>query len=68
MDNIVIKVQGMHCASCATSVQHRLLGVEGIEKAEINLEEHEVKIEFESKIINEDSIRKLDLGHYRIMD
>ncbi len=43
-----IKVTGMTCATCATTVEKSLLNLEGVSKAEVNLAKETASVEYDS--------------------
>lgn len=51
----IIKVEGMSCGHCESSVKERLLEIDGIEEVEVNLETKEVEIK--GKKIEDDVIK-----------
>jgi Cu+-exporting ATPase len=57
-----IKIIGMHCASCAKTVEKALLKTKGIEKVNVNLATEKAYVEYDNTITNlmkiEDVIRK----------
>ena len=53
MEKIIIKVQGMHCASCATILTKALSKVEGVKNVNVNYSTEKAAIEYDIKIANE---------------
>ncbi|MBU2632462.1 cation transporter [Patescibacteria group bacterium] len=52
------KILGMHCASCAMSIDGKLEDTEGVKSALTNYAKSEVEIEYDSSKINEEKIIK----------
>lgn len=52
----VIKVEGMVCGHCKVNVEKAVLKVEGVKKAEVNLEQKQVSIEVEDNL-NLDTVK-----------
>lgn len=42
-----LKVSGMHCATCAVTIEKALIGVEGVEEANVNFAGNKVTVEFD---------------------
>lgn len=53
------QVKGMHCPSCVFALKNSLLELDGVEKAEVDLEEGVADVTFDEKKINVDSFRKV---------
>ncbi len=49
-------IKGMHCASCAVSIEKTLKKVEGVEFAEVNYGTETVKIAFDEAVVSVDRI------------
>lgn len=56
MKKVLIKVDGMTCAGCASGLEKTLNSKEGIIKADVNLVMCDVSIEYDERIINLDNI------------
>ncbi|MCX7589444.1 MAG: heavy metal translocating P-type ATPase [Patescibacteria group bacterium] len=54
-----LKIKGMHCASCAVNIENKLKNQKGINKINVNLISEKAYIEFDSKSINLDLIKKI---------
>lgn len=59
MKNIELKIEGMHCNGCSTRLQKILNKTEGIESAEVNLEEKNAKIQYNEERITIDNIKEV---------
>ncbi|MDY1591387.1 MAG: heavy metal translocating P-type ATPase [Methanofastidiosum sp.] len=46
-----IKVTGMTCATCATTIEKSLLNLEGVSRAEVNLARETASVEYDPKIL-----------------
>ncbi|MBT4935644.1 copper-translocating P-type ATPase [Candidatus Woesearchaeota archaeon] len=62
MKKTIIKVSGMHCASCVTVLTKALTKTEGVKSANINFSTEKASIEYDPKILDErklvDTIKK----------
>ena len=47
MQTVTLNIDGMTCGGCVKSVTRLLEGVEGVEKAEVSLENKNAVVEFE---------------------
>lgn len=50
------KIEGMHCSSCALTIDMDLEDLEGIKKARTSYAKSELEIEFEQDKINDEQI------------
>ncbi|AMK16378.1 heavy metal translocating P-type ATPase [Methanobrevibacter olleyae] len=57
-DEVVIKIDGMHCASCVNNVEKFLPRVEGVVEANANLSNQKVTIKYYRDILNLKEIQK----------
>lgn len=46
------KVEGMHCASCAASVESMLGAQQGIENAQVNFADESVLVEYDDQVVS----------------
>jgi Cu+-exporting ATPase len=53
-----LKVEGMHCAACVGRVEQALRKLPGVGDARVNLSTHEARVDFDSKKLSIDTIRK----------
>lgn len=59
MSNIikkVLKVEGMHCASCALNIDFDLEDVEGVKKAHTSYAKQNLEVEYDESKVNIDKI------------
>jgi copper chaperone CopZ len=54
-----IKVEGMHCKMCATSITKALKATAGVEKAEVSFETGEAVIQYDDQKITEAKLREV---------
>src|SRR5437899_3739210 len=54
----VLKIGGMHCAGCVSSIQKSVSDVPGVNKVEVNLATEKATLEFDQTIVKLDSIEK----------
>jgi len=60
-------VQGMHCASCALTIEHALKKVPGVKKAAVNLISAEVSIEYEDNVSPKDLSEAVAKTGYKLI-
>ena len=53
----IIKIKGMHCASCATLIERKLKKVQGVENANVNYATEKASVEFEEGL-NENLLKE----------
>lgn len=64
-----LKVQGMHCASCALVIQKILKKEVGVENVEVNYANEKAKIVFDSKKISLDELNsKIETFGYKLVE
>jgi len=61
-----IKVTGMHCASCATGIETFLRSQEGIENAQVDFEENQLKIEYTGEAELDEAWKKIEDRGYAV--
>ena len=47
MKEINLKIEGMHCAGCSTRLEKVINNLEGVEKAQVSLEEKKATIQYD---------------------
>jgi len=52
MTQEIIQVVGMSCQHCKDSVESALANLNGVQSAEVNLEENNVRVEFDDSKVN----------------
>lgn len=57
-DQITIPIQGMSCASCVNKIQNKLLHIDGVFKANVNLATSSAFIEYDNSKINPAGLKK----------
>ena len=58
MENIVLKIKGMHCTSCSTRLEKVLNNQDGIEEAHVSLESANAEIKYNEEQISIDEIKE----------
>lgn len=58
MKKITVNVKGMHCASCATIIERRLMKSDGVKSAGVNLATNKATIEFDESLTGIEKLRK----------
>ena len=57
MENIELKIEGMHCTGCSARLQKVLSNLDGVSRAEVSFEKGMANIEFNKEIITLDEIK-----------
>ncbi len=57
MENIELKIEGMHCTGCSARLQKVLSNLDGVSNAEVSFEKGMANIEFNKEIITLDEIK-----------
>ncbi|SDD66034.1 heavy metal translocating P-type ATPase [Sporomusa acidovorans] len=70
VENMLLKVEGMTCAACASRVEHGLSKLKGVEKAAVNLATEKASVTYDPKQISlSEVVKKIeDLGYQVIKD
>jgi len=65
MEKVVLKIEGMTCASCVAVIEHGLKKEKGVSSANVNFATEKAYVEFDSAQTNLDKVRKTveDLGY-----
>ena len=53
-----LKIEGMHCTGCSTSLEKVLNNLEGVETAKVSLEEKKATIKYDETKINIENIKE----------
>ena len=53
-----LKIEGMHCAGCSTRLEKVLNNLEGVEKAQVSLQEKKETIKYDENKISLESIKE----------
>ncbi len=63
--NIILKIQGMHCVSCATDIEKTLKKKEGVSSINVNFASEKAYLELNPQKISLDRVKKIiqDLGY-----
>ncbi len=56
MTKIKLKILGMHCASCVSSIENNIGSLKGIDEINVNLATEKALIDYDQEIINIDNI------------
>lgn len=57
MENVELRVEGMHCTGCSTRLQKVLSNLDGVSSAEVSFEKGTAYVEFNGEIITLDEIK-----------
>ncbi len=65
MENKIIKVEGMTCEHCQTTVEKGIKELQGVSSASANFQKGEARISFDPALVQEDAIKDkiLALGY-----
>ncbi len=65
MEKYILKIQGMHCASCSSIIENRFKKEKGISKINVNYASEKMNIEFNEEEINLSRIKEIvsELGY-----
>ena len=58
MNELKLKIEGMHCTGCLLRLERVLNNLEGVKSATVNFEEKQATIIFDINTINEKKIKK----------
>ena len=53
-----LKIEGMHCAGCSTRLEKVLNNLEGVEQAQVSLQEKKATIKYDENKISLESIKE----------
>lgn len=53
---IILKIQGMHCTSCAMNIDGLLEDIDGVSEASANFARQEVKVVYNSEKVSEKTL------------
>ena len=56
MENIILKINGMHCTGCSQRLEKALKNTDGIEDASVDFETRKAKISYNSNQISLEEI------------
>ncbi|MBP9719057.1 MAG: heavy-metal-associated domain-containing protein [Candidatus Levybacteria bacterium] len=59
MKKLVLKIKGMHCGSCAMSIDGDLEDTEGVKASNTSYAKQETEVEFDEKKIDEEKIKDI---------
>ena len=65
-NHIIVPIKGMHCATCALTIEKKLKKVDGIELASVNFASEKAHIEYDGeKLSEEDVIKQINKTGYK---
>jgi Cu+-exporting ATPase len=70
MKKITLQIKGMHCASCARTIEKVLKSQKGVFEVAVNFASEEMQISYDEKLIDLEKIAKIvsDLGYELIIE
>lgn len=65
MEELKVKISGMHCASCVAKIEKALSKADGVGYSSVNLANEEAYVKFDPKITDKNKVSKIikDLGY-----
>ncbi len=68
MENIVLKIKGMHCVSCANSINKALNDLAGV-NASASFEKNNVSVKYDENLVSLDKIKEtINTTGYKVID
>ena len=64
----IIKIKGMHCASCATLIEKKLRKVPGVINANVNFATEKASVEVEKNVDNSDLHKAVKSAGYDVIE
>jgi len=62
-----LRIEGMHCASCVSSVENALNGIEGVSEATVNLATETAQVKYDASVVTfDDFVRAVDSVGYQV--
>ncbi|MBT6691554.1 copper-translocating P-type ATPase [Candidatus Parcubacteria bacterium] len=70
MEDVNLKISGMHCASCALSIEKTIKKKPGIKSASVNYANNQAKVEFDANKVSQEDIEEAikKAGDYKVID
>lgn len=69
MESVTLKVEGMHCTGCASTIQTLLQRNEGVKKASASFEAGEARVLYDPAAVSEDHLASVvDRAGFRVTD
>jgi len=62
LQKVVLRVSGMHCASCSVSIEKGLREMSGIIEAQINYASEQAAVEYDDQVVNQAAIIEKIVG------
>ena len=64
-----LQISGMHCASCANTIEKNLEKLSGIENASVNFASEKATVEYDAKAVSESKIKEtIEKTGYKVID
>ncbi len=58
MNEITLNISGMSCSHCQNAVKNALMGVSGVEKAEVSLEKNNAEITYDATKVTVEMLKE----------
>ncbi|HEY0322767.1 MAG TPA: heavy-metal-associated domain-containing protein [Pyrinomonadaceae bacterium] len=66
---VSLRVEGMHCGGCATSIEKKLKATPGVEEVRVSFEKKEAWIKFDDQKVTEAQLREVITSTgYKVVD
>ncbi|PIR66939.1 MAG: copper-translocating P-type ATPase [Parcubacteria group bacterium CG10_big_fil_rev_8_21_14_0_10_36_14] len=62
----ILKIEGMHCVSCAKIIEKNVKKISGIKKADVNFADEKMRVEYEGKDIEKEVISAVKKAGYKV--
>lgn len=64
-EELVLRIEGMHCAMCVSRMQKAFLNAKGVEQAQVSLEDGNAKLVYDAGKITPEQLRQIvtDTGY-----
>ena len=65
MKKDIYKIKGMGCQMCANKIQNKISKMEGVSKAQVFLDKHQLNVEYQEDVVSKDDFISAvdDLGY-----
>lgn len=69
MNNVTFKVEGMHCAGCASTIQRLLQRTDGVKRVSAYFNPGEARVLYDPAAVSEDQlVAVIEKAGYRVTD
>lgn len=69
MNNVILKVEGMHCTGCASRIETLLQRNDGVKRASAHFDRGEARVLYDPQVVTEDQLAAaIDSAGYRVTE